>query len=379
MRISDVMMPAAVQMTLDDIGWFWGRDERSQGEPSRTGIPRKHVLEDYIVVNEIGKAVNQKINTLFVIGEWDRHNILRNVSHSSKFGKDWDSSKWLDLNEAEKIRDYLNSAEYIELGFHGLLHDMWDDDGSPLDTSEFYPPKDFIKGNPIVQAPESMVREHMDAFFEIYNDWGFKQEIKTAAIPGGAWGGWKTDEMPKILHDYGIKYWHNLGIPGCFVRAGVIINPKSIILCPWETYDLNPLKQPLYDPETAGIIMGHWPNVLRFDPDLNLERIEAWKEYYERESQVFGLIISRDAEFAHYQQMHRAFSEMSEENGMIKIDLTKVDEISPMKKTMPIYVSIKNGNEPIECIGGKISLYETKKAFKNYKIDRTEESIIYIK
>jgi len=378
MRAADVRIPVALQFVLDDIGWFWGRDERASGHPSRTGLPRWHVLEDYQAIEAIGRAMGQKINTMLVIGEWDRNNVLRKVSHSSKFGKDWDSSKWLNLEEAEKIRDFMNTCEYVEFGFHGLLHDAWADDGTYVGGQEFIVPKDFIKGNPRELAPEEMIREHLDAFLEIYNDWGFNHELRTFASPGGPRNTDESDTLANILKDYGVKFWHNHGIKKCDVKKGIIINNKSIILCPWEAYDIDPSDLPTYDPEKAGIIGGHWPNMLRYNPKKNLENVDAWKIYMDRQCEVFGMIKSTDIEFAHYQQLHRYYGEVSEENGMIKIDLTTVDAMSP-EKNKDFYISIKNGNEPKECIGGKIIPYETKKDFKNYKIERTEGSIIYIK
>ena len=64
---NSVILPAALQLCVDDIGWFRGSDDRYAGKPSRTGMPRTHVAEDYIILNEIGKAINQKIVAPFVI------------------------------------------------------------------------------------------------------------------------------------------------------------------------------------------------------------------------------------------------------------------------------------------------------------------------
>ena len=40
-----------------------------------------------------------------------------------------------------------------------------------------------------------------------------------------------------------------------------------------------------------------------------------------------------------------------------------------------LYISLDNGVEPRECVGGKIELYETKKKFKTYKITDFKEKI----
>ncbi|MBR5314967.1 MAG: hypothetical protein IKU45_06110, partial [Clostridia bacterium] len=69
------IIPNAVQITMDDIGWFIGHDNRAKNEPSRTGIPRQHHPLDYRAVNEIGKAIGMKIMCPLVIGEWDKNNL----------------------------------------------------------------------------------------------------------------------------------------------------------------------------------------------------------------------------------------------------------------------------------------------------------------
>jgi len=378
MRITDFKIPAAIQLVMDDIGWFWGGDGREIGEPSRTGMMRRHVLEDYIMINEIGRAINQKINAMLIIGEWDRNNVLRRIPHSNMHGDKWDSSRWLNIEEAEEIRDYLNSCEFIELGYHGLLHSAWSEDGEFLCPREFWVPEEFKKENPNALVSESVIREHFDAFLEIYDDWSFNQNLRTFANPGNPGNSWESDIFSRVLKDYGIKFWHNNSIRGCSVQSGIILNPKAIEICPWNVYDLDPLELPEYDPDRAGILGSHWPNFLRYNPKKSIERLADWKSFFDRQSEVFGMIISRDIEFAHYQQLYKAYAVVTEENDRIRIDLTKADEIAP-EKNMPFYISFKNGNEPTECIGGKISLYESKGGFKNYKIERTHEKVIYIR
>ncbi len=88
------------------------------------------------------------------------------------------------------------------------------------------------------------------------------------------------------------------------------------------------------------------------------------------------MIISCDIEFAHYQQLYKNYAVVTEEEERIKIDLTEADKISP-EKNKPFYISLKI--DPTECTGGKLSLYETKSGFKSYKIERTGDSIIYIR
>ena len=47
--------------------------------------------------------------------------------------------------QPEKIRDFVNSAEHIEFGFHGLLHDLFYE-GKNICGQEFAWPENMVKG-----------------------------------------------------------------------------------------------------------------------------------------------------------------------------------------------------------------------------------------
>lgn len=394
MKLCEFTIPAALQLMLDDIGWFQGRDDRAMEQPSRTGMPRRHVLADYIATNEIGKAVNMKIATPFCIGEWDKYNILRRIPYSCKEGENWDSSGILDLSEAAEIRDYLNSAEYIELGYHGLLHDFWYA-GRRVSGQEFFPPaglvppngpndpEDFVPAegltpqSPRELAPEWLIRCHLDAYREIYQSWGFTQELRYFVSPSGGRDSGKDDTFASILKDYGVRYWNNSGLP-CTVRCGIYMNCCQSDLAPWEAYDLDPAFLPDIAPENAGFLGGHWVNLLRYHPQNALERVGAWSDYLNRQAETFGIILSRDVAFASHQLLYKNYSIVTEANGRICIDLTRADSLDPAGSRPPLYVSICKGVTPVSCEGGKLSVYETRKNFVTYRIDRTGTSIITI-
>lgn len=375
MRKTDLIIPAALQLILDDVGWMYGRDERSSNHPSRSGLPRRHVLEDYITVNEIGKAVGMKVNVMFVIGEWDINNILRHVPHAARDGEKWDSAKYLNPAEAEQIRDFLNSSENIEIGLHGLLHDAFNN-GVNISGQEYFLPENLEYGAPRHLAPESYIRAHFDAFYEIYNTWGFNQKIRSFVSPAGPGNGDAFAPMSRILRDYGISYWanhyplKNARRGDCDVNSGVIFNRKAIELAPWEAYDLDPDELPTYAPETSGIIGGHWPNVLRYNPKHDLERVSNWKAYFDRQFEVFGQLHSTDIAFAQHQQLYKYWTEISEDGSGVKFDFSAIDAKAPAVTKSVFYVSVRNGADVPKCDGGDIDVYEKKQNFITYRIDR---------
>ena len=57
--MSDILIPQPLQIVIDDLGWFCGDDDRTNGGASRTGMPRRHCYKDYEAINELGKALDQ--------------------------------------------------------------------------------------------------------------------------------------------------------------------------------------------------------------------------------------------------------------------------------------------------------------------------------
>lgn len=78
-----MLIPSCLYITMDDLGWFCGTDDRPAGGSSRSGMPRRHCAEDYAAVNELGRRLNMKINCAFVLGEWDPDNRLKRIPYLS--------------------------------------------------------------------------------------------------------------------------------------------------------------------------------------------------------------------------------------------------------------------------------------------------------
>ncbi|MBO5369260.1 MAG: hypothetical protein J6B23_01135 [Clostridia bacterium] len=379
MNINDIKIPVPFQISMDDIGWIEGRTPYWENfQPTRTGIPRRHTIDDYKIINEIGRSVNMKFCTMFVLGDWDRKGILSKIPYSNRLGNKWTGSPYINIEEQEEIRDYLNSCEYIEMAVHGLMHECWNEDGEYM-SAEFVPPRDFKLGNERVPAPEWYMRQHLDGFMEIYNDWGFTQNLRAFTCPGHCFDAWKDGSFTKVLKDYGIKYWQEPYIDITRVDNGVMLNKETGFLGFWEAYDLNPDKLPTYTEDTAGIICSHWPNFLRYDPELNFEKLDKWTAFFKRQAEVFGIMLSRDTAFAHKQLLHKNHCVLTEEDGKIKIDFTKVDKVAPTGFEAPLYISVRNDVAPFECVGATITEYESHKEFKTYCIERSGEKTVYLR
>jgi hypothetical protein len=82
--MNQFVIPNALQIVIDDLGWMNSKDDRENKGPSRTAMPRNHVAEDYAAINALGKALGMRINCAFVIGEWDPDNRLKKLPNFSE-------------------------------------------------------------------------------------------------------------------------------------------------------------------------------------------------------------------------------------------------------------------------------------------------------
>ncbi len=76
MRLS---IPMPLLVTIDDTGWWLGQDGSAKGQPFRTGMPRVHGPGDYTALIALGRSLDMKIPAGFVLCEWDRTQLLREV------------------------------------------------------------------------------------------------------------------------------------------------------------------------------------------------------------------------------------------------------------------------------------------------------------
>ena len=100
-----VFIPMPVQVVIDDVGWWSGEDGSKRQEPYRTGINRNHVPADYQAIADLGRKLGIRPQAAFILCEWDKENILRQVPTSTWMGDRWDNSKWVGpwLEEAAEI------------------------------------------------------------------------------------------------------------------------------------------------------------------------------------------------------------------------------------------------------------------------------------
>ena len=381
--LDKIIIPVAFQLSLDDVGWHDGNDLREIGQPSRSGLPRYHHPLDYRMLAELGKALDMKIVCPLCLCDWDKDNFLRGEVGITHKPYTWDRASEIDLDYAQKCFCELESAEYIEYAIHGLAHGRYTEKGELIWEKEYFPPVDETKQSAYLDSDD--FNNRLDLFFKIYNSWGFSQKLRIFVAPCGMS---KTNldmmyDMAKILEPLGIRYWTNGSLPyeGILKTFGNIASIREVSGgIPWNAYDFDPVHFTTFGSEGKPIRSGvwgiHWTNFLRFNPQNNLERLDAWVDFFRRQSEVFGAILSKDIAFAANQLYYKVFAKLSAEGNECVIDLSETQAQKNVKGNDVFYISFKNGLVPSSCEGGTIELYEKHTDFVNYKVTHHTDKVI---
>ncbi len=385
MRPEKVTVPVALQIVADDYGWHNGRDGRFAGQPSRSGLPRDHAPEDYVILNEIGKALDMKILTPFVIGEWDKDNLLRGVKRVTYNEKNWDRASEIDMRTAQKCFEAAESSEYVEYAYHALLHGYYENDKQICETEYSRPRFNKETGtfdmSTFDYIPESEMQEYIDTFFKIYDSWGFQKKIRSFVAPCSVHTPRElTDTFASVLRKNGFIHWANYWTrlhDSTAVISGVTFMQKSFVGAHWDGYDIDPItlmdqsKTLVGDKELTNPAMGfHWTNFLRLDPHNNMENLSDWVKYFNRQGEIFGNMLSRDVGFASNQAVYSRYAKLKVEGNKYTIDLSDVDATGALSLLDHFYVSVKGRVKPGSCVGGDVRIYEKKRWHTNYEIKR---------
>ena len=329
--MKQLIIPNALQIDMDDMGWFCGTDDRKQGGPSRTGVTRRHVPADYEAVNELGRRLNMKINCAFVVGEWDPDNRLRTIPHLSKYGDGWNNAAYYDARIAAECAAILNRSDYVNLCVHGLLHGYYMDGVDSHDISDYYY---RIKGQ-VLMVPQEEIRHRLDAFFDLLKYHGIDKKIDTM-IPPSFYYRW--NELSEILREYGIRYvgtiYRSMKSDGSdalpevvgIERSGMITYDRHHNPIAWDKFGGPYEDLPILD----GLVGVHWPNFLHEDPARNMETVERAAAYFRRCGREFGTVLSRDVAFYVTQSLYKRYAKTAEEDGVFTVDLSAVPKVPEM-------------------------------------------------
>ena len=386
MHQNDMILPVAVSIRVDDVGWFEGADERHLGLPSRSGLPRRHDPRDILTLNEIGKGLGVKVLCNLILGEWDFKNRLRGVPHETWNEQGWDAASAIAKNRAffDGAFAALEESEYLEYGLHGLLHGYYVD-GKLYDGKYAYPFTAKNERGEWVRLPRDYGEfdRMLTLFREIYDDWGFRREIHVWEAGCGCFG--KPEDpvnrdLAAILRRHGIGIWEWGGWPGiATAQDGMIFLPSALGFLPWNAYSVDPsiLGNVFESPRGHGIvpnICGHLTNFIQFQPEKNFEYVGAWVDYFRRITSPFGAMLARDNEAAASQAVYAAYARIDRVDGGYRIDLAPVDAVRNEVVEDEFFVSLRERALPAALTGGTLALHEVRPDHVIYKIRREADA-----
>lgn len=295
-------IPMPLQVVLDDVGWWSGRDGSKENEPFRTGAPRDHVPADYAAIASLGRRIGAKPQACMILGEWDTRNLLAKLPTSQWMGAKWDNQRWVGpwLEEAAEI--LRANRDHIELALHGLGHEYWLD--GKMTRAEWH---NCETG---VMWPVDQVRAHLEMFSTLLDQYRLGPFPKVhCPCAGGHRFGDGERGIDGLLHAFGVRY---TGTP--FMRmacsratqhqrfgidAGVLTIDRQYDLVPWYEIDAQ------LPADVAGPIAGmHWPNILHRDPARNEEVVARWAAFFIAMGKRYERVLTRDSASTWTQYVH---------------------------------------------------------------------------
>lgn len=285
-------LPMPLQIILDDVGWWSGRDDSARNGPFRTGIPRDHVPSDYAALVELGRRLRMKPQAAMILSEWDTQNILRDIPNATWMGDKWDNQRWVGpwLEHAAEI--LRNGREHFELVLHGLGHEFWGEDGK-FTRAEFCDPDCNMR-------PPEEVEKHLDFFARLLDQHKLGPFPVSFAPPSAKHRfGMGPGGLEDRLARRGVRYistpFKIMGLarptefPLLGVDSGVVTIDRGWDLEPWQAINVTPSHA------VPGPICGlHWPNILHLDPRKNLDVVDRWVAFFRAYDKMPGRMLAAD-------------------------------------------------------------------------------------
>jgi len=320
-----VFIPIPLQVVIDDVGWWSGEDGNKRQEPYRTGINRNHVPADYQAIANLGRALSIRPQAAFILCEWDKENILRQLPTSTWMGDRWDNSKWVGpwLEEASEI--IRSNQDHFELTVHGVGHEYWE--GGTFTRAEWTDSNGQMR-------PQEQVEMHLDYYEKLMNQNNlgpFPKSFVPAAFRH-SFGPSKSRDvsLAEILEKSGINYI-NTPFSSIYNKeriqyehfgfdSGVMTIDRGDDEFPWLTFPADPSAE-LTGP-TCGL---HWPNILHPDPERNSEVVDKWVNYLKPYNEKPEMILAPDSVAFQHQLAHHTLTKTQFSRNLIELDFAETD------------------------------------------------------
>lgn len=321
-----IIFPRGVSVNIGQVGWMGGSSLEETDGPWRAGIRRDFDVRDYKPMVEVGKELGVRFMSLFILGEFDRLNILGEYPTSNPDGENWDNSEYIGPKQFE-IMDYVKSnAANIEFGITGVLHEYWEDgvkSRAEWFNVEKQEPRDesIIRNNVVLlkrlMAQYGISAENGHSFPESFISYGFYFN------PGAEYS------LGRVLSDYGVKYANT---PYATIRGlnhpplldggfdnGVLLLDRHNHGNLW--YEYAKLPDSIPSGIQTVVIESHWANWLAYDDHLQPALNKKWVDYLRNIQADKDHYLSKNTEQLYSQWLYKKYTKVSESTlGKVNID-----------------------------------------------------------
>lgn len=338
-------IPLPIQVVIDDVGWWSGKDGSLYQEPYRTGINRNHVVADYQAIIDLGKALNIRPQAAMVLGEWDRENILKNVPHSTWMGEQWDNKKWIGP-WLEEAADLVNSnKEHFEITMHGLGHEWWTD--GKFTRAEWADDKGVMR-------PKEILEQHLDAYAEIMHQ-NKLGDLPKSFVPNAfrhSFGITKGNDisMADLLQRRGFTYintpfesmFNKQAIQhGLFgIDSGIMTVDRGSDIFDWDVISTVP--EGSVSGPTCGL---HWPNLLHEDPEKNSEIVQGWVKLLSSYNDKEESMLAKNSLLLQQQLAHHVLTKIKLKDDKLLLDFSSTNKLETVLSNNELTIKVRSDRE----------------------------------
>lgn len=327
-----------LMISVEDVGWWSGKDGSAYNQPYRTGMQRDHVPEDYIALAALGKGLDTRILAGFVLCEWDKENILRQVPSTTWMGDQWKLSG-KNQDQKERAADIIKGhKKYIEFGFHGVGHEFWEN--GKMQRSEFHDALCEMRNR-------DEIKKHFDCFFKLMHQYHFDFTPRTFIPPALKHSFGNPDHgFQALLNEIGIHY-----VTLIFKRAKQY-SPQKTQKITWDNRVLlvergesdikwNVTAADPYFRFDGPVMALHWANILHFYPEKNMEVVENWIQYIKETSRQNDILLTLDTASCLTQYLHRIYSKIKKSGEDFSIDVNWMKKIPGNSMGQTIFLKLE--------------------------------------
>jgi hypothetical protein len=337
-RIETIRIPPPLLLVIEDVGWWNGHSLPEVNQPFRTGMSRMHCAEDYSAIIRLSRLLKTQILAGFVLCEWDRTGILRELPTATWMGSLWPGCMTGHKYQTQVVSILNENPEYLRLAMHGVGHECWIE--GVASRSEFHDANGVMRD-------KNQVINHIRMFGKLLKTSGIEAPFPKIFIPPALKHSFGDGEQgfQKILADFGIRYVLTVFekakqfappmYTGLTRECGVTLIERGLAPVSWDQVSAKP-QFPFNHP----VIPLHWANILHPVPEQNTGVVDRWAEFLADGARHNGFIFLPDVDSSLSQIVYNQLTRIQPiKNGAI-LDISDVKPMLSNQTNHGFYVNL---------------------------------------